>query len=139
MDEKALKAEARLVVLEYMLQRLYMFVYGIMHVTSDDIRRAHQKLPATIGKESFSETDPAFSMLIGGELEDALGNFLGGLESMLAEVGLLKNSFHSGIVDRFCDGFFSFFLATLLSGLGGVLRAPRRVALKRRFASFSPY
>lgn len=90
MDEKALKAEACLIMLEYMLQRLYMIVYGTQRLGSDDIKRAHKNVLATIGGETFPQTDPAFSMLIAGEPEDACGHFLGTLDEMLIETSTLE-------------------------------------------------
>lgn len=90
MEERALKEEARLATLEYMVQRLYMITYASNQLASEEIRSAHAALREKRRTEEWPTKDPGQAALASGVFEDAFDDFLLGLESMLEDAGMLK-------------------------------------------------
>lgn len=90
MSEKEVKIEARLATVEYMLQRLYFITYAANGVTSEQIEKAHASLREQHLTQTFPSDDPAISALASGETEEALSDFLSGLEKLLKTEGRKK-------------------------------------------------
>jgi hypothetical protein len=70
-DEKAMKLEARLAAIEYMLSELFNKVYVITGASLEDVRKGHQGLLETIRTMRMPTNDPAVSDLTSAELEEA--------------------------------------------------------------------
>jgi hypothetical protein len=83
MSEKDIKILSQIKILEYMVQRQYMFMYGQYGWNIPSIREHHKRLKEHIDSEFFPTTDASQSMLLAGALGDALSDFLIGLEEMI--------------------------------------------------------
>jgi hypothetical protein len=89
MDEKYLKLMFQVTALEYLVQRLYMFSYAGTNLTPDQIRQSHENMRTMARTQKWPGLDVGHTALASGGIEDAIGDFLNGLESMLGEKGLL--------------------------------------------------
>jgi hypothetical protein len=89
MNQDTLKSEARLLVIEYMIQRLLITAYASAKLSPEQIKQAHKNIREQMSKEEWPAPDPGQSALASGEVEDALDRFLKSFEAMLAERGLL--------------------------------------------------
>ena len=89
MANEEMRREARMLVLEYMLQRQTIAVYGLLTMTPSQIKQQHAAIRKRMSQEKWSSDDPGQSALISGEVEDAFDRYLRSLESMLVSQGLL--------------------------------------------------
>jgi hypothetical protein len=71
MDEKAIKLEARLGAIEYMLAELFKMVYLISGATPEMVESSHEKLREHLRTMAMPTTDPAISDLAAAEIQEA--------------------------------------------------------------------
>ena len=83
MDEATVKAEARLVAIEYLLMNLYKIVYGMTQSSPASIRAAHRRAREMMQKETFPGIDAAQSDLLASEIQTAVEQLTDGIEEMM--------------------------------------------------------
>ena len=71
MDEKAIKLEARLGAIEYMIGELFKMVYLLGSVTPEMVVESHEKLREHLRTMPMPTTDPAVSDLAAAEIQEA--------------------------------------------------------------------
>ena len=71
MDRKAIRLEARLGAIEYMVAELFKKFYAMSATPLKDVRKDHELLRKYLRKMSLPIPDPALSDLTAGELMDA--------------------------------------------------------------------
>lgn len=82
-DEKTVKLEARLCVIEVAICELFSFFY--QHIPAGEIHKRHDALIASMRRRAFDGIDPALSDLLTAETENALREFLTDLESYVGK------------------------------------------------------
>jgi hypothetical protein len=91
MTQEAIKIEARLSALEYLVQRLHAIAYIAGNTSPEKIKQGHADLLQHISLQEYPSNDPALSGLISGEIEDALSSSLAGIEQMTARIRARKD------------------------------------------------
>ncbi|HEY6023051.1 MAG TPA: hypothetical protein VIV34_02600 [Pseudolabrys sp.] len=81
MDRKAIKLEARLGAIEYMIAELFKKFYAMSETPLKDVRKDHNLLRKFLHKMSLPIPDPALSDLTAGELMDAFERLLEKIET----------------------------------------------------------
>ena len=71
MDEKAIKLEARLGAIEYMVGQLFGMVYSAVGATPEMIEKSHEKLRQHLQTMAMPSNDPTISDLVAGEMQEA--------------------------------------------------------------------
>lgn len=71
MNAEALKLEARLSAIEYMLGEAFRMVYLLGRVPQDEIEKSHARLGDYLQQMPMPTSDPAIADLIAGELQEA--------------------------------------------------------------------
>ena len=79
MDEEAIKLEARLCAIEFLICDLFSAAYRGMKAS--DVHRRHDQLTEYFRKQAVPGCDPAMSDLLAGEVETALRGLLAEIES----------------------------------------------------------
>lgn len=92
MSEEAVKLEARLTALEYLVQRLYAVTYVAGNISDDQIAKSDADLLEYFRLRSFPSNDPAISGLVSGETEDALSHLLSETAKMTKSVRSRKRA-----------------------------------------------
>jgi hypothetical protein len=80
MDENAIKLEARLGAIEYMIGQLFKMVYGLAAATPELIEKSHGKLREHLRTMPMPSTDPAIADLAAAEIQEAHERLLGIIE-----------------------------------------------------------
>jgi hypothetical protein len=81
--EQALKLQARLVAIEYMIAHLVSHQYKVDGATPETIAQGHARLRGFAREWSFPElNDPAYSDLLASEIEAALDALLAKVEGV---------------------------------------------------------
>jgi hypothetical protein len=80
MDRKAIKLQARLGAIEYMIAELFKKFYAMNGTRLKDVRKDHELLRKYLRKMSLPIPDPAMSDLTAGEMMDAFENLLEKIE-----------------------------------------------------------
>jgi hypothetical protein len=88
MEEAAVQAEARLVAIEYLMQRLHVLVYGATGMTLEDIATSHQTILARLRKKAFPSADPVVSDVVASDIHHAVQRQLTAIEQTAREMGL---------------------------------------------------
>jgi hypothetical protein len=71
MDEKAIKLEARLGAIEYMIGELFKMVYRLGGATPAMVVESHEKFREYLRTMPMPTTDPALSDLVAAEIQEA--------------------------------------------------------------------
>jgi hypothetical protein len=82
-DERTVKLEARLSVIEVAIFELFSTFYN--HLPAAQIHGRHDALLASMRRRAVHGADPAVSDLLTAEIEDALREFLADLEAYVGK------------------------------------------------------
>ncbi len=84
MDQEAIKLEARLGAIEYMVGQLFKISYGLANVTPEMIEKSHETFREKLRMLPVPDNDPAISDLVAQEMQDAHEHLLGIIEEAVA-------------------------------------------------------
>lgn len=87
MDEKSLKAEMRIVALEYMVMNVYVLLHRLFQTPPELIKQTNEKAREMLKRQTIPGLDAVSSDLTASELQTAVEKLIGGIEEML---GLVK-------------------------------------------------
>jgi hypothetical protein len=82
MDEAAIKAEARLLAIEHLLEHLYHFTYKLARLSDQDVEAVHRQALQVLEKDTIPGLDPALSDLWAAEIRDAVSLLLFAISSL---------------------------------------------------------
>ena len=77
MDEKAIKLEARLGAIEYMVGQLFRMFYLSVGATPEMVEKSHEKFREHLRTMPMPPSDPAISDLAAAEIQEAHERLLG--------------------------------------------------------------
>jgi hypothetical protein len=82
-DEKELKAQARLIAIEHMIANQQVMIYRLAGMTPAAIADTHEKALKMLREQTFPGGDPAQSDLWAAEIETAFASLLSEIEGLL--------------------------------------------------------
>ena len=82
MTEQELKAEARLMAIEYMITNAYALLHRAFRSTPEMVRQSHVGARAMLGQMTIPGLDPAQSDLASAEIQAAVERLIGAIEEM---------------------------------------------------------
>jgi len=76
MNEREIKAEARLMAIEFVLNDLCIRFHRSIGATAEQIVAAHQKCSENLRNDTYPGADPVLSDLAAAEIEEAVSRLL---------------------------------------------------------------
>jgi hypothetical protein len=87
MTEQELKAEARLMAIEYMITNVYVLLHRVFRSTPEMIRQSHEGARSMLGQMTIPGLDPAQSDLASAEIQAAVEKLIVAIEEMSGTAG----------------------------------------------------
>jgi hypothetical protein len=84
MSEEKLQLEARLVAIEYLLQRVCAMQYSALNLSLDHVKKLHAANVEQMHSSPIATSDPALSMLGASAVAENLERILHGVEETMA-------------------------------------------------------
>jgi hypothetical protein len=86
MTEQELKAEARLMAIEYMVTNAYVLLHRVFRSTPEMIRQTHEQARTMLQQMTIPGVDPAQSDLASAEIQAAVEKLIFVTEEMMGMV-----------------------------------------------------